>query len=77
MYCDFDKNCKNKATRVLRLITIPKNECQKHLLYKRIVACEEHAEELCNNSELRYENLPNMKPEEVLKEQLIKGRNKR
>ncbi len=83
MKCDYNdcdgKNpyCEEKATRVLRLITIPQNECQKQLIYKRIIACEEHAEILCNSSEFKYENLPNIKPEDVSEEQLLREYNKK
>ena len=59
--------CNNKAEKVLRLITIPRNECQKYLIYKRICVCKEHAIYLCNDAPFKWENLPNSSIEEVMK----------
>jgi len=74
--CDMtEPQCEEEAKYVLRLITIPKNQCQSHLLFKRIVACTKHAEYLCNDSEFKYEKLHSMKPKNVSNEQLIQERN--
>jgi len=77
MICDFNNpQCEEKATKVLRLITIPESRIQGSLIYKKIVACEEHGIHLCTDSQFKYENLPSTKPEDVSDEQLFQERNR-
>ncbi len=58
MECEYnDPKCKKEAKHVLRLITIPKSQCQAHLMYKRIGVCQEHGEYLCNDAEFKWEKV--------------------
>ena len=63
--------CNADAIHVLRLVTIPQNQVQAHLLYKRICVCQKHGEYLCNDAPFKWENLPNLKAMQVKEEMLI------
>ena len=62
MKCEYAQypKCEKKAVYVLRLITIPSNQCQAHLLRERKCVCKEHAEYLCTDAPFKWENMPSL-----------------